>query len=540
MIIQFAQTASYWMQQYEQALAKQRHDDALRYVHRALQTDTSFAVWFAYAELLHSIELYDMSVAVCLRYGRQKLSRDQQREWAHLMAENAHATGNFPAVFHYNRLLLSLEQPDEETDEMFYDLVSQFFDEMGDKDEGELRYSEDAHQEQNRAVYDEMIEAYQRDDYATVLALYEEIHPDYDFYTECLFAVGKSQLALGLIDEGVATLCTMYMRSQYDARILYHLCDVEGALTPESLAQYLAFIDDSSADNLDVAVMCAGRMGLDDLALQLAQRAYRLAPLNPIVVMRLACAYANVGQGERCRGILQQIMALYPDFYPSDLLRTIPDRFDLTFSLVPCELTAELVMYVADVLAASPDCRDYRLSRDIYYMLVQGFPDDYKEAVTTWFEGWTDADSNEFASDLLAEPALQSWVRQMALFHLLQNRRRGKVNVARNYLCESYSLRVPPSYADYSPALRRSYACAFCDMASFGLHHERKLVRLYEQLYLQGFDVGYSPDMAGFAVLVAGRIAPEKVPLHDHLAARGYDDVAFQYYLDAVREALDK
>ena len=539
MIISFAQTASYWMQQYEQALAKQHLDEALRYIHKALETDTSFEVWFAYAELLQRAQLYDMSAAVCLRYARQKMTIDEKQEWCRLMVKNAHATGNFPALFHYNHMLLTLSQSDEETEELFYDIVTRLFAGEEGEEDG-LQFSDDAHQDQNRTVYDEIMEAYQREDYATVLALFEEIHPDYDFYTEALFAVGKSQLALGLTAEGLDTLCTMYTRSGYDVRVLYHICQVPDGLPVEQLQQYLVQANTSTADALGVAAMCACLIGLDQVALDYALRAYRLAPLDPYTLFRLAGAYANVGEVEQCTAYLQQVVSLYPDFYPTDLLRTVPDRYDLCFTTIPCELLAEVVMYVAEVLAATPDCREDDIVRDIYLLMAHGFPEDYKQAVFGWFQAWTDAASLEFAANLLAEPLAEPDARRLAMHHLLHYRRRGRVNVARHYLCELYSLRVPPSYDDYSAALQRSYAYAFYDMATFGLHNERKLGKLFEQLYLAGFDVGYSPEMAAFAVLVAGGIAPKKIPLHDHLVAHGFDDVAFQFYFDAVRAALAK
>lgn len=542
MIIQFSQSGSYWMQQYQSAVDEARYQDAMAYVRNAMRTDASFSVWFAYAQLLHQMEQYDMSASVCLRYGNRKMTEEQKTDWCNLMLDNATATSNISAILYYKGQLLDLE--DADYGELLTDLVEQLADRFDTQDEEPLRFSSEAHQDRNRVVYDEMVLAYERKDYVSVLSLQEDMHPDYDFYCECLFMVGKSQLALGLTEAGVDTLRKMYTLTDYDARVLYHLLDVPGALSEDEILQCLQCIDNSSKDNLSVAAMCAYRAHLDEQALSLASRALALAPYDPECMFRLAGAHINMGDNAQGKEWIRRAVQLYEEFFPWDLVRVpLPDRVDLTFPSVPAEWQTQLGRRTLqraqtegmDVCMLT----DEGFRGDVRFLLSSEVADDEMQGrLAELLSNWTGVESNAFANELLLSPTLPRGVRYSMLSKLLRQVGRGRVYVARRYLLDHFNLRVPASFDQFSDKLQQAYVYAYCEMVLAGKHSERKLCRIAQQIFVRPPAFDYSPEMLGFAIVLDGRII-DTAHLHDYLQLRSWDDETFQYHWDAVREAQE-
>ncbi len=544
MLVEFSQTASYWLDLAESAKREKRTLDALVYARKALGLSKEFDCWFGYADLLNELHQYEKSATICLQYG-QNMDEEQQLDWAELMADNASMTGNIDDYLHYQMMVLRLSGLQDESKDID-DMLSEFFEQMSTEEpRPKLLLSTEAHKIQNRLVYDKMYQSFRASDYEEVLRLADQMHPDYPFYTESLYLKGMSLVRMGDVEEGKRCLWQMYGLTNHDARVLYYLDEIEDGLADEEMERALAALgEDDSKDNMAVACICAAKHDLKKTALFYAERAAALAPDEPEHVFRLAAAEANVGLYEKSWEAVRRVVNAYGDFLPAAFLRfAFRPPVDLSFAEVPYQFIEDLGRYVEKQLEGEylPILMqtDATFRQSVRFILTKPPQDPvHQSRLAKGVSEWTTPEGIRYQRDLLATPDLPREVQYRLMLGLIENVRKGKVRIANGYLIETYQLKVPPSFDDYADSLKHLYAHAYCEMMRLSTHSELRLSRLTEKLYLNMEEGFYQSDLMGFALVMAGRVYDVRPEVEEILRARGWDEAQYAQYLDIVRKAI--
>ena len=231
MIIEFANSAEYWNNRYASARREGRLEDAVVAARNALRLDDCFDNRMDYADLLSELHLARWSASVCL-HGAKGDTLDEQLEWLELMMSNCSREAAYGSAMYYQMQLMIKQHGEENAAELGQDLmdfVQSLADEPTEPDEP-LQFAEDAHAQENEQLHDEMFEAFNEDDYATVCRLWHRAHPDYPFYREMLFMAGYSYAKLGENDEARRLLWQLYELHGHDARLLYYIDELAGGM----------------------------------------------------------------------------------------------------------------------------------------------------------------------------------------------------------------------------------------------------------------------------------------------------------------------
>lgn len=543
MLIEFTQSAAYWLDKSREARKNKQNGDALAYAYRAFALDQSYAYWFNYALCLFEVRQYRMSASVCLRYGKD-LNPKEKKACAKLMADNATKSGSISAFLHYHKIYMHGEDADKHVDveDVLFDFLENL-DMDEDEDEGLMLLSEAREKMQERA-YEEMFFAYNTDNPQGVLAKADEITPDFSHYVESLFMTGMSHAKLGNPEEGKRCLWRMYELADYDARVLYYLDEIGDGLSDDEMVAGLSKLKpDGNDDNMAMASICANMHGLHRTALFYAQEAQKILPEEPEYLFRLAAAYLNVGEHELGRAYLRRAVNTYRGFFPETLLELpLVPPVDLHFELMPNVLLDELF------------ARLFRQMEGEYVQVLMQTDASFREAVrfllTTKCDTvaqsklageavkWMTPEGIAFQRELLLEPALEKSVQYRLLYNLLDRVRRGDVAVTADFVAEPYKLRVPASFADFDEQMKRIYVYAYCEMVREGAHSELKLARACEKLYLLLPETYYQANVMGYAVTVATGILKKQHREMISAKMRGFDEELLVSYIDLVKETL--
>ena len=545
MLLQFEQTADYWRKKSEEAHRDGRILDALRCVRKAVSMSPDYDTWFGYAELLNTLRQYRMSSAVCLRYGKD-LDHDSLVDVAEIMADNTSSLGLMNAYFHYQMLLLNLTGPVGPAGDEFGDLIREYFEQMTAKEEEQdLMLSTEAHRRRNHEVYDKMYKLYEANLYREVLDLAQEMHPDYPYYAESLFMQGMSYVQVGQPEEGKRCLWQMYGLTDHDARVLYYLDEIGDGITDEELENALdAITDTSSCDNMAVACICANRHNLHRRALYYAQKAYAAAPCDPEHAFRLAGAYANVGEADKSREYVRKAVNAYCDFYPLGLTHyDLEPTVDLSFEMVPQQLVNDLLRTVrhqaeGEFFAVLMQT-DAAFRENVRFLLTFGTISPFERSrLAESVAEWLTPEGLEFQRQILVSPMLTDEVRYRLLYGMLVEVRRGRVRVCVGYAVDDYQLRVPASFDDYDDQLKRIYVHAYCEMVQQGGHHDLRLARQCERLYLNLPAEYYQANLMGMALLVAGGCGLKRNDAFVLSESREWDSELLAEYIDLADKAI--
>jgi tetratricopeptide (TPR) repeat protein len=545
MLLEFAKTADYWLHQANVANAANKTREALTLARKAFDLDKSFRYWHFYATMLMECGQYAMSAAICLRYC-DDLDEAEYTDFLALMTENSIRGGSMAAYLHY-QLLLVHNVEGEEAQEDFGDMLMGLFEHLGaEKSDKRLMFNDEARDEKQRVLYDDMFEAYSTEDYRRVLEMCEGVDSHFKYYPEMLFMKGMSAARTGDPDTGKACLWEMYKVADHDARVLYYLDEIGDGLTDEEMEKALSVLGpDGSKDNMAMAAICAASHGLNKTALFYSQEAYKLGQYDPEHIFRLAAAYVNAGDSEKGAAYIKEVLQLYDLFLPS-VIADLPltAHVDLYFDYMPRQLFDGMTQYID------------RLEEQEYFAVLMQTDARFREAVrfllsTSSYDGakqsklankvveWMTPEGIAFMRQLLVMPTLPNGVQFRLLYNMLDNVRKGNVRVSANYLIDVYKLRVPPSFDDYDEQLKRIYVYAYCEMVHANVHSELKLSRACEKLYLTLPEDYYQANIMGYALAVAAKVVDGGM-VDETLTERKYDADLFMRYRAIIKDILRK
>lgn len=543
MILGFAETAEYWLEQSRIAKQEKRMKDALLCAYRAMRIDDAFAYRLAYAETLLDMNQYKMAAAVCLRY-TGKFRDEEYMDYCTLMCDAAARMGDMSAYVHYQmEIMRESEFFDEEGfDEVVNDFMKHFEEREQKKN---FAFVDDLRKRKHRAWYDELYDAYIRGNYRRALELVEDLDGENEFYVEALFIWGMSLAKTGDVEEGKRKLWEMYGLTKHDSRVLYYLDEMGDGLTDEEMQKGLsALTPDGNKDNMAMASICAYMHALHKTALYYAQAAYDIEPYDVESGLRLAAAYYNLGDRENGDRYYREVLETYAGFFPRVLADVrLEAPVDLNFDYAPAETYDAVARYVR------------KLQEGEYMAVLMQTDLDFRECVRFLLTApnadqvalaklagetceWLTPEGIRFERDLLIDPATGRTVRFRLLLNLLDKVRKGTVNVTVDWVCETFKLKVPPSFEDFSPDMRRVYGYAYLEMVGQNAHRELKLSKVMEKLYLNLPAENYQADVMGLAVVVGAKIADLGPLLTEKVLDSGWDIDLFMGYVDLVKQTL--
>ena len=524
MIIHFERDASYYAEQSHKAEEQGRLFDALRYADKARSLSPNFEHCFHYASLLNDVECYLESAVACYQMRSFTLTGEQLKEWIRLVADNAQEQNALPAVIHYNQEYLRAAEADEAQE-----LLEEYMSRWDEDEKRKLQFSDKLHDEDNRNLYRQAVEAYEAGDYALAVALASSIEEGYALHKEGLFVRGMSKASMGDMDGAKIDLVTMYALSR-DPRVLLHLDEIS-PLSDEELRGLLSQAKLEDEEDYLVSSSLASRHRLDEMAETWMANALELDPFDPFVTYNYAAALLNVGEKEDAYLLMREGKELH-SFLPSDLLSAPLMRLTVARDGLPPEWNEWLTALVKDKARESDfSLQEALLSKsfreDVKYLLCYG-----EDAVGLWIADllnqFVSMETVKLAREVLLFPRLSPIVCHRMLKLLLFGVRRGRVAVAFHYIYQTYHLKVPASFDDMSEVLKEAFCNAYFEMAFSLKQNETKLARLVEKVYLTPPEWDYSPEVMGTAMwTVVCLNKRESQNMGSLLDSRGLDPTEF-------------
>lgn len=540
MIINFQHDADYYVRMSEAAEDEGRMYDALRYMRRARELERSFAVYFAYARLLHDMQCYTLSCEACFELAKIPMSYDEKLEWYRLLTHNTHELNAMNAFLSYNADLLEMIIRDAGQDML--DLRADL--EVKRALKNPFSWSDEEHDKHNQDLFDKATIALHNEDYAAVLDKIEGMQDGYSLYPQ-----GLMIKAMALVEQGQTE----------QAREAFEQCFVKSGYVPEALAEWhrmlplspdemrrqLALIpaQEQAVESL-YAARCADDCRLYDVELQRCREAQELSPYDPQVLLTCAAACYNDGLADEAQDLIRQTIALHP-FVPQCLLE-MPLTDHIT---IRCrELPIEMVQWICEewqrqtehdgfVIAMLSDA-EYRKQVRFILRYAAACPATQRQ-VLSYLAEWQSVESVEVAREALLFPFLDRAVVNSLVQLVLEQVRRGKLWVAQNCLLKSYVIKLPPSYDVTSAYMRQAYACAYCEMVCYGEKHENRLCRIMEKVLLTDTQTDWPAEYMGLAVwAIAGKT--DRTELTLMAAERKWDITQLALCLDYVKAILDR
>lgn len=543
MIIEFSGTADYWHNQCEEARRLGNYTEALLAARKALHLQDNYDNRMEYADLLAELHQPRWSASICL-HGEEGDTLEERCDWLELMMDNSARGESLSSALFYHMQLMSLRHGEQATEEWGKSMLLQMSDleGLGEDTESPLQFAEDIHARQNEKLYERIYQAFDNEDYDQVCRLWPDAHPDYDYYDEMLFMAGISMAKKGRQDLAARMLWRMFELTDHDARVLYYIDEMAGGMTDEEMQRSLQLVPiDDNAYNQSMAGVCAARHNLFDMAIDFATRAMQLAPAEPQYIMRLAAVYGRMGDAKEAHRLQRLLCDLYGDFLPEMVAQwEMPTRVDVHFPALPMQLYEYMWGLVSPAMGTDQFALRMQTDasfRQVVRFLLLDFDQDVrkKSALAKDVATWQTPDGIAFWRDILVEPKLHAMVQFNLLYALFDVVRRGKVRLTCGYVADAFQLRVPPSYDDFSPQMRRIYVYAFCEMVGNNKHSELRLSRLAEKLYLNLPEEYYQANIMGYALAQVGHMV-DKDALDGVIESRGWDAELAMRYVDLVRQ----
>lgn len=531
MIIHFERDATYYAQAAAKAQDEGRMYDALRYADKARTLCPSFDHNFAYASLLNDLECYLESSVACMRMRLHPMDGEQLKSWIRLMADNAQEEGAVPAVIHYNQEYLRAAESAEAQE-----LLEEYLARWDEGSSRKLQFSNELHDEDNRTLYRQAVEAFEAGEYSQAVLLAASMQEGYALHKEGLFVRGMSKASLGDVAGARADLLDMYALS-HDPRILLHLDEVD-SIPDGQLSGLLAQAKLEDKDDYWVAACLASRHHEDEQALELMESAIDLCPFDAFLMLNYAAALYNVDHDEDAQRILREAKELHP-FLPTALLTAPPMQHTLVRADMPKQWEDWLTEITRDKIKAlglGVALLDQTTRGSVRYLLCFG-----ADGIVMWLCEAMLADITADTIALARECLLVPKLNPMAVHHLLKllllGVRRGKVGVAFHYIYQAYMLKVPASFEDMSDTLKEAFFNAYFEMAFSLKQNETKLARLVEKIYLNPPEWDYDPRVMGTALWTVVCLGKEESRnMGSLLDSRGLDPTQYALAVSYLKQ----
>ena len=539
-MIEFSKDAQYYHQQASIAADQGRWADALFYYRDSLALSFDADVSLDYAYYLKSLRQYDMALLVALPLTTYDLDPDQKQEWCDFMAELCHEKLDFAGYIHYMRLSAALEGKDDS----IFDKESLRKTFLEQEEEQALQFSDDAHEAENLNLLRAMLAAYEGGDYTLTEALFARMNPQHEYYPAALYVMAKTLSVVGRTEEAEGYLWPAYEAQGNDPRVIYNL-HAALSLTPQRIQEALNKVDTTSASACGIAAILACHYGLHEDALRYASLSYEAEPANHTYGIRLYVALNNLGRYAEAGEHLRRVVNLYRCFYPVSILRlNIRKPMSLDFAFLPEPMQKRLLSKLKAQTEKDGFCTslltDSTFREGVLFLL--SVPFNSKRDPQWLLDQLSTCDAPEVVElicQLLVRPNLPAEVRHRLILQLLQRGVHGKISVAIKHFVRAISLKVPPSFDDYSDRLQEAYAYACCDCLYGSQTKTVRIARVAERLYLHGIPANCNTEMLGYA-MVASQPNYDQARLQEILRIRGWTPRQFQRHLKLVQASLSQ
>lgn len=525
-IINFSKTFISCYNKAEEYYRKGAYDDALQEANNAYSIEYNADVLLLLAEIYMEKECYDLvMLCSCQVLALGNLDKEKRERLFLLIPRALIELGhNFASVFYVLRNspeiseALSKIVPQNQTlDGMLEKEIKSLLESQDEEEKSKLVLSERKREEYNEETLNRAVNLISdgelTDAKHLLLSLYETDTKDYREGRRFLAYVYATE---GDTDKAVDIL---YGEFQKDKTYSDWIDSVQGMgekYSEQTRKMLEEFLPSERKSSMYEAISIACRCGYDDLAYKYAEMLSSTYPDDIKCGMLRILAKWNCESTSETKRELIQLLYTAKVYYPVKFIERLrfPDRFDLRFNDFPFELIPKLNRNVLKAVQSYNDGDDYsELLSAVMFLMRNVCQDNY-----TLVDHMIDEIQNiggQFLLDLYKRittmPKIHPEIQKYAIEELVDRYRKGKFFYNNEGFIMEITLRVPPSYEDFSIRLKDEYCRAFSLISEFDNRFQKHLCEIFEKIYLKDI-IGEFPRNSKFSMIVVYYYIMKKTP----------------------------
>lgn len=347
------------------------------------------------------------------------------------------------------------------------------------------------------------------------------------------------------LDKAVETLYAEFKKDKRDSEWIYAVDNMGKQYKPLAKQMLEEFVPSEQKDSMYEAIRISCWNEYDELAYKFASELSSRYPNDIKCSILKIFAKWNFENSIETKNELLKLLYTARAYYPAKYIARLrfPKRFDLNFDDLPFELIPKLSRNVLKAVYDYKDGEDYvDLLTAVIFLVRNVCNDEYSLSDRMIYA--IEVIGGQFQLDLYkqitASPKVHMETQKYAIEQLVHRFRKGTFFYNNEGFIMEITLRVPPSYDDFSPKLKEEYQKAFSMMAEFDNTFEKQLSEIFEKAYLK--DLIYEfPKSSVFSFIVGYYLVMKKSPdsVIEFCKNAGINNATYKKHATKLQELLN-
>lgn len=556
-IINFSKPFSSCYTRAKEYFQNDEYDDALQEANIALSLDYNADVLLLLADIYMEKECYDMVMSCACQVLALGNLDQKKRERLFLLIPKAlsEMDEGFASFFYILRNSPDIAEtlakvlPDEESLESIIgrEMSSILEEDKNREDDNFLVLADEKREKYNEETLGRAMDLVSKGELNGAKFLLKSLYDNGSSnYLEGVRLLSSLYANEGNTDKACKLLYDEFQKNKTNSDLLsavYEMGEDYRLILSEMLNDYVPTDDiDSVLEAISIASAC----GEDYIALNIAEE------LNDMYFDDAKCnitrilAKWNCNNDPEVKKELMRFLYLMRAYYPAKYIEkiTFPERFDLSFIEFPNELLPKLSRVVQKAINDYVEGDDYNELLTAVIFLIKNLKGKNIKYVDNMiytievFGGQIMLDMyRRITSTAYIHPEIQKYVIEQ----LVDKYRRGTFFFNNEGFIMEITLRVPPSYDDFSPREKYEYCKTFSLMAEFDNTFEKQLSEIFEKIYLSNAIFKF-PRNCEFSLIVGFLLVMNKSPesVHEFCKSMSINQATYKKYAEKLKSILEE